>query len=71
MATEVHESGTPVTLSANKFERKGYRFVGWNTVQTPSVSESGTSYTDKETIINYAPNKGYRYTLYAQWEKEN
>ena len=47
-------------LSENKFNRKGYLFVGWNT----KANGSGTTYTEKEQVI-FDSNT----TLYAQWKE--
>lgn len=53
---------TKFVLKENTFERKGYKFKGWNT----KVDGTGKSYTDKQEItIND------NLTLYAQWEPIN
>lgn len=46
-------------LSTNAFERKGYQFTHWNT----SADDSGSSYTDEQTIKMNDSDL----TLYAQW----
>ena len=56
----VGESGSKVTLTANKFTRSGYTFSGWNTKK----DGTGTSYKDKDSI---EPTGDL--TLYAQWTK--
>ncbi len=58
---EVSED-TKFVLNENTFERKGYKFKGWNT----KSDGTGISYINKqETIINAD------LTLYAQWEPIN
>lgn len=47
-------------LSENKFNRKGYLFVGWNT----KANGSGTTYTEREQV-KFDSNT----TLYAQWKE--
>lgn len=47
-------------LSENKFNRKGYLFVGWNT----KANGSGTTYTETEQV-KFDSNT----TLYAQWKE--
>ncbi len=54
-----------ITLT-NKFQRIGYKFIGWNT----EADGTGTSYTDEKVVKGLTTaNKG-TVTLYAQWEKE-
>ncbi len=69
MSVQAGEYGTPITLNGNTFERTGYKFVGWNSVKSPTSSNPGTSYSDKETIIKTPSTKNVRYIFYAQWEK--
>lgn len=52
-------------LRANKFERTGYSFVGWNTKK----DGSGTSFTDRQKVKNIA-KAGKTVKLYAQWKKK-
>ena len=52
--------GDSVTLSANKFLRTGYRFVGWNT----EADGAGTTYADGATITLPAAGD---LKLFAQW----
>jgi len=51
------------TLTANKFSRKGYTFVGWNT----KADGSGIPYTNKQEILNLTTSNGATVNLYAQW----
>lgn len=53
------------TLTANKFSRKGYTFVGWNT----KADGSGDSYTNKQEIMDLTLTNGQTINLYAQWSK--
>ena len=52
-------------LNENVFTREGYAFNGWNI----NADGSGTSYTDKENVINLLATQGAVLTLYAQWKK--
>lgn len=51
-------AGLPTALSANKFTKSGYTFIGWTT----AANGSGYSYSDKATF-----SFGQNTTLYAQW----
>lgn len=53
-----------VTLSRCTFERKGYRFTGWNT----KANGAGTAYTDRQSVKSLAAKAKGTVTLYAQWE---
>ncbi|MGN0143290.1 MAG: InlB B-repeat-containing protein [Roseburia sp.] len=55
--------GTSYKLSANRFQRKGYTFSGWNT----SANGKGTAYSDKQKVKNLAKQGEETITLYAQW----
>ncbi len=55
-------TGTATELTENAFERRGYHFDGWNTVQAPDDTEPGTTYEDQEAVTLDAG-----LTLYAQW----
>ena len=50
-------------LSANEFTRTGYTFTTWN----DKANGAGTSYTDKQSVINLTSAKGGQKTIYAQW----
>ncbi len=46
------------------FTKTGYTFTGWNTM----ADGKGTSYTNKESVINFTDTNNETITLYAQWE---
>ena len=71
MTSQTGEYGVPSVLDANQFVKKGYKFIGWNTVQKPTVDNPGTSFKDTETVAFKPASKGLKYILYAQWEKED
>ncbi|MDO5317107.1 MAG: InlB B-repeat-containing protein [bacterium] len=50
-------------LSANRFTRTGYDFLGWATVASSEV----TSYADGESVRNLSAQKDAVVTLYAVW----
>lgn len=60
------EQGYPVganaTVKDNLFERKGYKFIGWNT----SADGTGTQYVSSDEI-----EMSNSQVLYAQWEKQS
>lgn len=68
MGSQEAKLDTPVTLLQNSFVRTGYIFTNWNTEK----DGSGTTYADKQTVVNIAPGlpdiSGGTVTLYAQWE---
>ena len=51
-------------LTANAFQRKGYKFTGWNT----KADGSGTSYKDAQAVRNLRYKNGGIVRLYAQWK---
>jgi len=55
---------TQYNLAANKFTKKGYRFLGW-----ALSADGGVVYADKASVINLTETKGATVTLYAKWEK--
>lgn len=57
--------GTSYKLRANKFKKKGYTFVGWNT----KADGSGKTYKNKASVKNLTSTSNKKVTLYAQWEK--
>ena len=57
--------GTTYKLSANKFKRKGYTFVGWST----KANGKGKIYKNKASVKNLTSAKGKTVVLYAQWRK--
>lgn len=54
-------------LSKNKFSKKGYEFVSWNT----QPDGSGQSFTNAQEVINLAAEQGGIISLYAQWRPVN
>ena len=56
-----------VALTKNAFKHKGWRFLGWNT----EADGSGTSYANKQSVINLAVTEGAEVVLYAQWEQKS
>ena len=60
MVNQTLPSGTPTTLSANKYVRDGYVFKYWST----TLAGDGALYLDEETITLTQDT-----TLYAQWKK--
>ncbi len=56
--------GTSVKLEKNRFTRKGYRFVGWNT----QADGMGTMYKEQEYVNNLTSEKGAILTMYAIWQ---
>lgn len=63
MSDQSHTYSLSQALTANAFTRIGYTFEGWNT-QADGI---GTSYTDKQSVINLSSTDGETITLYAQW----
>ncbi len=63
MSNQSFTYGTSATLSANKFTRTNYEFVGWNT----NANGSGTSYTNGQNVSNLSSTQGAVVKLYAQW----
>ena len=57
--------GKSYKLTANKFKKSGYTFVGWNTKK----NGSGKTYKNKQSIKNLTSKNGGTVTLYAQWMK--
>lgn len=65
MSTKQCKYGTSYKLTANKYKKEGYTFVGWSTKK----NGKGETYTDKEKIKNLTSEKDKTITLYAQWKK--
>ena len=63
MADQTMTYGTEALLTANGFSRSGYSFDGWNT----ESNGTGTSYQDKQNVLNLTDREGTVITLYAQW----
>lgn len=57
----------PVALAKNTFKHEGWRFLGWNT----EPDGSGTSYANKQSVVNLASNDSAEIMLYAQWEQKS
>lgn len=53
-------------LSTNKYKRKGYKFIGWNTKK----NGKGKMYKNKSTVKNLTSKNGKTVILYAQWKKK-
>lgn len=67
------DSGVAYTLPKNTFTRKGYAFKEWNTVESPSGWNKGTTYADEgeySKTISSSYSNGTTVNLYAQWEEE-
>lgn len=54
-------------LSANKFTRKGYKFLGWSTKKKAKEPD----YSNKESVLNLAQKDGKVINLYAVWQKNS
>ena len=65
MADQQKTYGVKTKAPTNKFKRKGYKFVGWNT----KADGSGTSFKPNGTIGTISKVDGSIHTLYAQWKK--
>lgn len=52
-------------LTANGYTRTGYEFVGWST----NPDGTGSTFTDKQKVVNLTPNDGDEIVLYAQWKQ--
>ncbi len=62
---EAFTYATSKKLSANKFTRHGYKFLGWST----SKSAKKAKYKNKATVKNLTATNGKTITLYAIWKK--
>jgi len=56
--------GETYALRANKYQRTGYKFTGWNT----KADGSGTKYANKENVTSLTSSDNKTITLYAQWK---
>lgn len=54
-------------LTANVYQRDGYRFTGWNT----AWDGSGQWFSDRQVVSNLSATDGAVVTLYAQWTPIN
>jgi hypothetical protein len=57
------ETGAPVTVAQNTFEKDGAEFTGWNT----RTNGAGTPYSPGQSVTDIAEAND-SVTLYAQWE---
>lgn len=55
-----------VKLTANKYSRKGYKFLGWNTKK----NGKGKMYKNKASVKNLTKTNRKTVTLYAIWKKK-
>ena len=67
MENSSHQYGTKSKLSANKFKKKGYKFVKWSTQK----NGKGKSYKNQAEIKTLTTKKNQVITLYAQWQIVN
>jgi len=58
--------GTSYKLTANAYQKKGYKFTGWNTKK----NGKGKAYKNKASVKNLVSTNGGTITLYAQWKKK-
>ena len=65
MGSQSFANGVEQALRENRYIKKGYSFVNWNTKK----DGTGTSYTDGQTVGGF-PQTGET-TLYAQWQEIN
>lgn len=63
MADSVHTYDAASELSSVAYSLAGYTWTGWNT----APDGLGTSYSDKEGILNLSAAQDETITLYAQW----
>ena len=63
MADQSFTYGVSSELTAVKFQREGYRFIGWNTRR----DGKGKAFTDKQAVADLLAHEGAVGTLYAQW----
>ncbi|MBE6574050.1 MAG: hypothetical protein E7652_06630 [Ruminococcaceae bacterium] len=63
MSDTTHYYDTAKNLSANKFTRSGYTFLGWST----SSSATSPTYFDSQSVKNLTAINGDSITLYAVW----
>ena len=62
-STQVFTYGTSQVLNANTFSNSGRGFLHWNT----EPDDSGTSYTNSESVLNLSSVNNDIIDLYAQW----
>ena len=54
-------------LTQNGFEKTDYSFIGWNT----KADNTGTSYTDGQSVSNLTTEENGIFNLYAIWQSNN
>ena len=64
---QTHTYAATAALTANKFKRTGYTFLGWNT----ESDGSGTNYSNSQKVKNLTAESGAAVTLYAQWRLDS
>ena len=64
MSEKACAAGQKEKLSKNKFEKKGYKFAGWNT----QPDGKGTFYEENAYVKNLTKKADEVVTLYAQWK---
>lgn len=64
--TSSHTYGTPSVLTANKFTRENYSFLGWST-----SSSGGVVYSDGATAPSNVTSNGEQINLYAVWSQNS
>lgn len=65
MENSQHVYNVEKRLTANAYERTGYRFLGWSENQNATTA----TYTDEQAVMNLASEQGAVVTLYAVWER--
>ena len=65
MANSQHIYDVEKGLTANAYERTGYRFLGWSENQNATTA----TYTDGQSVMNLTSENGAVVTLYAVWER--
>lgn len=63
MADQNHTYDRYLMLTELGFTREGYTFIGWNT----RADGNGTSYRNRESVLNLTEIQGEVVNLYAQW----
>lgn len=61
--------GTKKALSKNKFTRKGYKFIGWNTNKS-KAKKGKVQYKNKAKVLNLTTTNEKVIKLYAVWKKK-
>lgn len=64
MEEQIFTCGEGKKLSKNKYTRKGYTFVGWNTRK----DGKGKSYTENQKVESLCKEDGEVFELYAMWK---